>query len=489
MPPADSSARTQLASIARRAMLERGLEPDFPDAARAEAARLDDGQAVDMSLRDLRSMLWCSIDNDDSRDLDQLTVAEPAAGGATRALVAIADVDRLVPAGSAMDKHAHTNTTSVYTPAKIFAMLPERLSTDLTSLVSGHERASIVIDMTIAGDGTMQTSSVYRARVLNKAKLAYNSVAAWLEQGAAPPPALAAVPGLDANLKLQDGLAQTLRQKRHELGALTLESVEAQAIFDGEALSDLRPDEKNRAKMLIEDFMIAANVSTARFLDAQGASSIRRVLKEPRRWDRIVAIAHDAGMTLPNAPDARALDNFLQERRRADPDRFPDLSLSVIKLLGSGEYALVRPGGHADGHFGLAVRDYSHSTAPNRRYPDLITQRLLKAVLATQPAPYTDDELKAIAAVCTEREDAADKVERQVRKSAAALLLAGRIGQQFDAIVTGASDKGTYVRIDHPAVEGRVVRGEQGLDVGERTRVSLLSTDVERGFIDFARVR
>jgi VacB/RNase II family 3'-5' exoribonuclease len=470
-------------------MVERGLEPDIPPAAQADAARLTDGHAADPSLLDLRHLLWCSIDNDDSRDLDQLTVAERVAGDATRVRVAIADVDRLVPRESPIDNHARANTTSVYTPAKVFPMLPERLSTDLTSLVAGEERAAVVIEFTVTGDGHAREATVYRARVLNKAKLAYNSVAAWLDDQAAAPPAMTAIPGLDENVRLQHQAAQALRQRRHEQGALTLESQGAHVVFDGEVLSDVEPDEKNDAKALIEDFMIAANGATAEFLNAHRIPSIRRVLRAPRRWDRIVALAAESGVHLPAAPDARALDDFLRGRRVADPERFPDLSLSVVKLLGSGEYALVRAGGRVDGHFGLAVRDYAHSTAPNRRFPDLVTQRLLKAALAGHGVPYREDELEVIAAQCTAREDAADKVERQVRKSAAALLLAGKVGERFDAIVTGASDKGTWVRIRRPAVEGRVIRGEAGLDVGERTRVELVSTNVDRGFIDFARVR
>jgi VacB/RNase II family 3'-5' exoribonuclease len=488
----DPSARSRLISIAHRAMVERGLEPEIPPAAQADAARLTDAHAADSSLQDLRGLLWCSIDNDDSRDLDQLTVADripDGPEGTTRVRVAIADVDRLVPRDSPIDDHARANTTSVYTPAKVFPMLPERLSTDLTSLVEGQERTSVVIEFTVTDDGHARDATVYRARVLNKAKLAYNSVAAWLDDKAPAPAALASVPGLDENLRLQHRAAQSLRQRRHEQGALTLESSGAHVVFAGEALSDVEPDEKNDAKALIEDFMIAANGATAEFLGAHRSPSIRRVLRAPRNWHRIVALARESGVDLPAAPDARALDEFLNERRRADPDRFPDLSLSVVKLLGSGEYALVRAGARVEGHFGLAVRDYAHSTAPNRRFPDLITQRLLKAALAGAAVPYGDDELERLAAECTTREDAAEKVERQVRKSAAALLLSGRVGQRFDAIVTGASEKGTWVRIRRPAVEGRVIRGEAGLDVGERTQVELVATDVDRGFIDFARVR
>ena len=483
-----SSQRARLVAIARRAMLQRGLEPDFPPLVDAEIARLTDAQAADGSLRDLRDLLWCSIDNDDSRDLDQLTVGEPAAGGAARIRVAIADVDRLVPAGSAADAHANTNTTSVYTPARVFPMLPERLSTNLTSLVEDRERSAVVTELVVTSDGRVSDSSVYRARVSNKAKLAYNSVAPWLEDRAAAPPAVASVAGLADNLRLQDRAAQALRERRHEQGALTLESIGAEVVFQGDALADVAPAEKNRAKALIEDFMIAVNTATAKYLEGRHVPSIRRVLHTPRRWDRIVLLAREVGTTLPAAPDGRALDAFLRERRRVDPARFSDLSLAVIKLLGSGEYVVAGPDGEGDGHFGLAVPDYAHSTAPNRRFPDLITQRLLKAAMAGAPVPYSLDELGALATHCTTQEDAAAKVERQVRKSAAALLLAGRVGQRFDAIVTGASEKGTWVRINRPAVEGRVVRGERGLDVGERTRVELVGTDVDRGYIDFARV-
>jgi VacB/RNase II family 3'-5' exoribonuclease len=482
-----ASARARLVSIASRAMIQRGLEPEFPPGVEADVARLTETEAADPSLQDLRHLLWCSIDNDDSRDLDQLTVAEAAPDGSTRVRVAIADVDRLVSHGSAADAHAGTNTTSVYTAARIFPMLPERLSTNLTSLVEGRERAAVVVELTVAADGRITASTVYRARVLNKAKLAYDGVAAWLERRAPAPPALAAVAGLEANLQQQDRAAQALRERRHEQGALSLESTGAEVVFQGDTLADVQADEKNRAKALIEDFMIATNTATATYLEARRVASIRRVLRTPRRWDRIVQIAREAGAELPAAPDGRALDAFLRERRRADPDRFPDLSLSVIKLLGSGEYVVAGPGGEPDGHFGLAVRDYAHSTAPNRRFPDLVTQRLLKAAIAKAPSPYRQEELRTLAAHCTTQEDAAAKVERQVRKSAAALLLAGRIGQRFDAVVTGASEKGTWVRIPRPAVEGRVVRGERGLDVGERTRVELVATDVERGYIDFAR--
>ena len=471
-------------------MVERGLEPEFNRSALKELEGIHGpATSADGSTRDLRNLLWCSIDNDDSRDLDQLSVAEPLTGGAAKIFVAVADVDATVKKSSAIDDHARTNTTSVYTAAQIFPMLPEKLSTDLTSLGEGCERLAIVIEMTVAADGTVTQSDIYRAVVLNRAKLAYDGVAAWLDGTAPAPPRLAAIPGLDEQLRVQDRVAQAMKTLRHQHGALSLETLEAHALFEDDVLTDLRPDEKNRAKELIEDFMIAANGVTARYLERQGFPSLRRVLRSPERWERIVELAAQTGERLPARPDARALEEFLTNRRQADPVRFPDVSLSVVKLLGTGAYVLELPGEPADGHFGLSVKDYTHSTAPNRRFPDLVTQRLLKAAIAGRPVPYANDELGALARHCTEQEDNAAKVERQVRKSAAALLLASRIGERFDAIVTGASEKGTWVRIFRPTVEGKVIRGFEGLDVGDRVRVELVHTDVERGFIDFVRAR
>ena len=483
-----ANARQRLRDIARRAMVERGLEPDFSPAARAEAQALR-GQADggDRAIKDLRDLLWCSIDNDDSRDLDQLTVALDGQGGASRVLVAVADVDAGVPKGGPLDGHASTNTTSVYTAAEVFPMLPERLSTDLTSLNPDEERLAVVVDMTVGADGAVAGGEIYRARVRNHAKLAYNAVAAWLDGQGPMPAAAGAVKGLDANLRRQDAIAQAMKALRHRRGSLALRTVEARAVFDGDALADLRPDEENRAKQLIEDFMIGANGVAAKFLEGRGVASLRRVLRTPERWDRIVTLAAAQGTRLPAAPDAPALAAFLIARRDADPERFPDLSLSIVKLLGRGEYALEVPGHAVTGHFALAVRDYTHSTAPNRRFPDLVTQRLVKAALAGRAAAYGADELDGLARHCTEQEDDASKVERQVRKSAAALLLEHRIGERFDGLVTGAADKGTWVRIARPPVEGRLVRGEAGLDVGDRVQVTLVATDVERGFIDFER--
>ena len=483
-----TSMRSDLQRIAHRAMLDRGLVPDFSAAEMAEARGLDSGVGpADPKIRDLRGLLWASIDNDDSRDLDQLTVAEVLSPAATRILIAIADVDAKVKQGSALDHHARTNTTSVYTDARIFPMLPELLSTDYTSLNEGQERLALVVDMIVDGDGQVTAGELYRALVVNRAKLAYNAVAAWLEGTSEAPAKVAAVDGLAENLRLQDRVAQALRQRRHDNGALELQTLEPRALFQGDAVSDLRLEQPNRAKQLIEDFMVAANVTTARFLEKKGFPSVRRVLRSPERWERIVELAATHGTELPGAPDARALEDFLSERRRADPECFPDLSLAVVKLLGRGEYALETPGERATEHFGLAVRDYTHSTAPNRRFPDLLTQRLVKAALADQPPPYAIDELAVLAQHCTVAEDAAAKVERQVRKSAAALLLRARIGETFEGLVTGASAKGTWVRLLRPPVEGRVVRGFEGLDVGDRVTVKLEHTDVERGFIDFSR--
>lgn len=485
-----------LKRIARRVMLESGFLPDFSAAALGELGRLQalaaaeaDSPQTPPGMRDLRSLPWASIDNDDSRDLDQLTVAEAMPAGVTKIMVAIADVDSLATNGSAIDEHARHNTTSIYTAAEIFPMLPEQLSTDLTSLNQDADRPALVIEVIIGPDGTLSDSSIYRARVRNHAKLTYNGIAAWLEGNASAPEALNAVPGLDENLRMQDRAAQSMKKLRHVHGALSLETIEAKPVFDGDQIRALETEKTNRAKQLIEDFMIAANGASARYLMASNFPSIRRVVRTPKRWERIVDLAADHGSHLPADPDPRALEEFLAKEKAADPLRFPDISLAVIKLLGSGEYIAESAEGRAPGHFGLAVKDYAHSTAPNRRYPDLLTQRLLKTAVAGGPVPYSTTELEDLAAHCTQAEDEATKVERRVEKSAAALLLESRIGEQFDSIVTGASDKGTWVRLLTIPVEGKLVVGFAGLDVGDRTRVQLIDTDVERGYIDFKRVR
>ena len=488
MKPDTASHRKLLERIADQTMTEAGLLPKFSSAVMGEVSRLNAPAAGGDGMRDLRALLWCSIDNDDSLDLDQLTVCEALPKDTVRVLVAVADVDALVKDGSAIDGHARQNTTSIYTAARIYPMLPEQLSTGLTSLNAGADRVALVVEMIVAPDGSVRDVDVYRALVHNRAKLAYNRVAAWLEGEADEPPAVTAVPGLSDNLRLQDKAAQRMKQLRQRHGALSLETIEAKPVFDGDQLTALETDQKNRAKEIIENFMVAANGATARHLSAGNFASIRRVVRVPKRWDRIVEIAAQHGYQLPAEPDSGALEEFLVQQRKRDPVRFPDLSLSVIKLLGSGEYAVDLPDQDAPGHFGLAVKDYSHSTAPNRRYPDLLTQRLLKAALAAQPEPYSVEALNDLARHCTEAEDVAVKVERRVAKSAAAILLEGRIGEQFDAVVTGAADKGTWVRLLTVPVEGKLVRGFQGVDVGDRVRVQLIETDVDRGFVDFALV-
>ena len=481
-----------LAEIARRALEERGFAPGPDPAAEAEAAGLTpadgDGEAGlrDGGIRDLRTLPWFSIDNDDTRDLDQLSVAEARPGGAVRLRVAIADVDARVRRGGAIDRRAEAQTTSIYTPAGTFHMLPERVSTGLTSLHEGEDRLALVVDLTVREDGgelPERQPEIYRARVHNHARLTYRRVDAYLEGRAADPGT--DEPRIVEQVRLHERASGWLREQRMERGALLLDT---QATGGARQLAD--PDDDalhDRGRELIEDVMLTANSAVAAYLEQRDLPSLRRLVRTPWRWPRIVELARAAGDRLPAAPDPRALAEFLRRRRHADPGGFADLSLAVVKLLGSGEYVADLPGKDAPGHFGLANGDYTHATAPNRRFPDLVTQRVLKAALAGAPCPYGPEEMAEIAAHCTEREDAAAKVERQVRKAAAALLLAGRVGERFRGVVTGASEKGTWVRIFRPNVEGRVVRGHRGLDVGDRVEVRLVSLDPARGFIDFAR--
>jgi VacB/RNase II family 3'-5' exoribonuclease len=489
MPQSNApQSRLVLKTIAHRVMVERGLEPDFPPAALVELAAITVPAAKPTAAtRDLRALPWCSIDNDDSRDLDQLSVAQTLPGGAVKLLVAVADVGALVRQGSALDKHASKNTTSVYTAGGIFPMLPERLSTNLSSLGFGAERVAFIIEMTFDKDGAMAGSDIYEALVKNQAKLAYNSVAAWLDGKGPMPAPIGAVAGLDENIRLQHRVADQLRGLRHMRGALSLQTLEARPVFEGDVLRDLLPDQSNVAKSLIEELMVAANGVTARYLSAKKFPSMRRVVRTPAKWDRIVELAAERGSRLPGQPDGKALEQFLVSALKADPAGFPDLSLLVIKLLGRGEYVMEFPGGSVAGHFGLAVTDYAHSTAPNRRFPDLLIQRLLKAAMAGASSPYKNDELTALAQHCTDQEDAAKKVERQLVKSAGAMLLAARVGEKFDAVVTGVSKGATWVRIDRPPVEGKLVRGGDGLKVGDRLTVQLEFADVWRGYIDFSR--
>jgi len=480
-----ASSRAMLKEIARQAMLERGFEPDYSPAATAQARDLSERSLQTSDRRDLRHLLWCSIDNEDSRDLDQLSVAD-VRGGEMAILVAIADVDAMVPCDSPVDRHAHTNTTSVYTPAEIFPMLPERLSTNLTSLAEGADRPAVVIDMMVSADGDTHSSDIYLALVRNRAKLAYSTVGAWLEGQAPPPAALSAVPELADNVRRQNEAALALKASRHRRGALTLDTIEGRPVFDGDTVRDVTTERRTRASELIEDLMIATNSCTAQFLEARGFSSLRRIVRIPERWPRLVTLAADTGTQLPSTPDARALEQWLLQQRRDDPDRFTDLSLSVVKLLGRGEYVVEEPNEPTPDHFGLAVDDYTHSTAPNRRFADLVTQRLVKAALARRESPYGREALASIAGRCMEREDAANRVERQVRKAAAAMVLQHRVGEVFDAIVTGASSKGTWVRLQRPIVDGKLEQAHQpDLQVGDRVRVKLVRVVPQKGFIDF----
>jgi len=474
--------------IAHQAMIDAGFDPDPDPAVEAELKNLGKHPDAGAQLRDMRDLLWSSIDNDDTRDLDQIEIAEERSGGDSRLMIAIADVDSEVPKGSAIDAHAAAQTTTVYSGAVVFPMIPTELSTGATSLFEGADRKSIVIDMVIGSDGTVRSADVYRALVKNKAQLAYPSVGTWLDSGAPIPDAVSKVSGLEAQLRLQAQIAAALRKTRLDNGALEIETVEARAVSTDGQVTAIEKSPKNSATDLIEDFMIAANGSVARFLEGHKVSSIRRIVRSPERWARIVDLAKEFGNTLPAEADAVALHDFMVERRAADPIRFPDLSLAVVKLLGPGEYILDQPGVVEPGHFGLAVQDYTHSTAPNRRYADLVTQRIVKAVLAGAPPPYTDDELTVIARNCTLKEDAARKVERNVRKIAAAILFSHRIGEQFRAIVTGNNSSGTFVRVMDPPVEGMLVRGAAGVDVGDEIDVKLLSTNPKRGFIDFGRM-
>jgi exoribonuclease-2 len=471
-------------------MIEEGFLPDFSGAVKLEVAALASkpphSSAPD--VRDLRALIWSSIDDSRSRDLDQVEYAEALANGDTRLLIGIADVDSFVPRGSATDAHAIENCTSVYAGVKTFPMLPEQLSTDLTSLVPGEDRSAVVTEMVVAPDGTVKTTDFYRALVHNHAKLSYQSVGDWLEGKASVPERIRDVPGLEAQIHLQDEIANRLGELRRQNGALELGTIQVTPVVDDQGkVKELQVIEQNSARDLIANFMIAANVEMAEFLEMKGGPSLRRVVRTPKYWSRIVEIAADLGEKLPITPDSRALADFLARRKKADPLHFPDLSLAVVKSLGPGEYTVQGAGEEGEGHFGLAVQDYTHSTAPNRRYADVVTQRLVKAALAGKPTPYTVAELKRIAEQCTDREDAARKVERKMRKVAAAILLKDRIGEKFEAIVTGAAEKGTFARTLKPPVDGRVVRGEDGLRVGDKVKVRLLSTDPERGFIDFAR--
>jgi VacB/RNase II family 3'-5' exoribonuclease len=477
-----------LQAAAKQLMLENGFQPDFGADVQQQLAQIKSTpqKAAAANAKDLRNLLWSSIDNDTSRDLDQIEYAEKQPDGTTKVMVGIADVDSFVPKGSPIDAHAARETCTVYTGVRNFSMIPEELSTGTTSLLEVDGKLSMVTEFIVDGNGTVTKQQVYPAIVTNKAQLAYPSVGAWLEGRGPAPAKVAASAELQAQLKLQDQVAQALKTERHNHGALDIETIEVSPVMLNDKVVDLQKQEKNRATELIEDFMIAANGVVARTLEQAGISSIRRVVKTPERWDRIVALAAEHGGKLPAEPDSKALNDFLQIRRAQDPDHFADVSLTVIKLMGSGEYVVERPGQPSPGHFGLAVQDYTHSTAPNRRFADVVTQRLLKSVVSHQKSPYSDDELSAIATNCTTREDAARKVERGMSKRIAAVSMSSRLGQIFDGIVTGAGPKGTFVRVLAPHVEGMLMHA-QGVDVGDKLRVKLVGADPNRGFIDFVK--
>lgn len=487
-PPALHSFNLQ--QIARRLVVEAGFSPDFPPGFESQFHPLAPSEGGDVSdnIRDLRGLLWSSIDNRESRDLDQIEVAERLpSSDEIRLLIGIADVDSVVSKGSPLDLHAAGNTTSIYMGVATFPLFPPEISNDLTSLLEGHDRLVVVIDIVVDSQGKLSSTDVYRALARNHAKLDYESIGAWLEEGAELPPPTNALTGLAEQLRLQSAAAKRLGDERIRSGALEFESIEPQPVMDGTDIVDLKVQRKNRARALIENLMVAANSAMATYLEARGWPTIQRVVRTPERWARIVALAAEYGGRLPSAPDSVELAKFLASRRTLDPDHFADLSLAIVKLIGAGEYVLVRNASEELGHFGLAVHDYTHATAPNRRYPDIVTQRLLKAMIARASCPSTAEELEAIAQHCNERAKAARKVERQMRKVAGALFLSGRIGQTFEAMVTGVSPKGTFVRIKDPPVEGRVLHGEAGMEVGQKVRVRLIGTVPERGFIDFAR--
>jgi exoribonuclease II len=484
-----SHSHLDLQAIAKQVMQSRGFAPDFtPEATRqlADLKAHPPQLTVAGDVRDLRKLLWSSIDNDTSRDLDQIEVAEQLPGGDVKIMIGIADVDAFVSKGSPIDLHAARETTSVYTGIRVFPMLPEELSTGATSLLEEQDRLSVVTEFVVDSQGGVNSSDVYRALVRNKAQLQYDSLGAWLEGKSPAPPKIAAAADLQAQLKLQDDVAQKLKAQRYQHGALNLQTDELLPILLNEQVVDVMKQQKNRATELIEDFMVAANGVVARRLEK--VSSLRRIVRTPERWDRIVQLAAANGEKLPAQPDSKALNDLLLRRKAADPEHFADLSLTVIKLIGPGEYVLERAGDVAPGHFGLAVQDYTHSTAPNRRFPDIVTQRLLKAMLAGQKNPYSDDELTVIAANCTQKGDAARKVERDMSKRLAAVAMQKRIGEMFDAIVTGVTPGGTFVRVLQPRIDGMLVQGDQGLDVGDKLRAKLVRADVQKGYIDFVRV-
>ncbi|MDK2974297.1 MAG: exoribonuclease [Methanofollis sp.] len=476
-----------LRAIAWDAMRKYGFDPDFPRAVEKEVDAIE-APAIPGDVRDLRALLWSSVDNIDSMDLDQIEYCERTSSEEILVRVAIADVDVCVPKASETDRHAAHNGTSVYTGVETFPMLPDRLSKGITSLLPGPGRLAVVVEYAVLPDGSTRNGALYRAVVSNRAKLVYEEVGDWLEGAGDPPAIFRDVPGLEEQILLQNEAALRLKKYRTEQGALDLETVEAGTVMEAGTVKDLVVQRQNLARCLIEEFMIGANGAMVAYLNRAGVPMIQRVVRTPKNWGGIVATAAEYGANLPEEPDSKALSRFLAVQKEADPERFPDLSLTIVKLMGPGIYQTLEPGEPPYGHFGLAVTDYTHGTAPNRRYVDVIIQRLLKSVLGGEDRPYTREELTDLSDWLTGREKASRKVERFMRKAAAAVLLGDRIGETFDALVTGASEKGTYVRIVAPPVEGRVMQGEHGLTVGRKVRVRLIKTDPYNGYIDFERI-
>lgn len=481
-----------LQDLAKQAMEEYGFLWQFPSAVTTEAYRVEpNGWAylAKGSIKDMRDVLWSSIDNHDTRDFDQLEFCERRPNREVRVLVAIADVDHYVAKSSRIDKHAAHNGTTVYTGVVIFPMLPERLSSDISSLKPGEDRMAVVVEFFVRKDGSTRPGEIFQALVKNHAKLVYEPIGEWLEGQSPVPEEVMRIPGLKDQILLQHEAAQRLNTFRMHKGALELETIEASPVMKDGTIVDLVVKKKNPARYIIENFMVAANGVMVKFLEKHNCPYIQRVVRRPEKWFRIRDIALELGGDLPPEPDPLALSEFLSAQHRRDPERFPDLSLTIVKLLGPGEYVISQPGNNKIGHFGLAVQDYTHSTAPNRRYVDIIIQRLIKSVLEEKSAPYTRRELSEIAEWCTTRDKASKKVERFMRKVVGAVLLRNRIGEAFDAIVTGSSEKGVYVRLLAPPVEGRVILGYAGMDIGQKARVRLVSLDPEKGYIDFERVK
>jgi len=479
--------RVDLKSIAYDAMVKYGFEPYFSKPTLTEVQLITEKRIEPWppETQDLRSLLWSSIDNIDSMDLDQIEYCEPGKNGEIHVKIAIADVDYFVHKDSHTDRHASHNGTSVYTGVETFPMLPDPLSKGISSLLPGPDHLAMVIEYAVMPDGTFMPGNIYRAVVSNKAKLIYEEIGDWLEGKTGVPESVRSVPGLIEQIQLQNSAAQRLKQHRREQGALDLGTLEANAVVSQGEVLDLVVQDQNMARCLIEEFMVAANGTTVAFLNKSAMPMIQRIVRTPKNWEGIRMTAAQYREKLPKAPDTRALAKFLIKRRKADPERFPDLSLTIVKLMGPGEYVPLIPGEPPIGHFALAVTDYTHGTAPNRRYVDLIIQRIVKSVLDNQKNPYTNVELRELTAWLTGREKGSKKVERFMQKAAAAVLLQGKIGQLFEGLVTGASEKGTYVRIISPPVEGRVVQGSRGLYVGQKVRVRLLRTDPYQGHIDF----